>query len=117
MSHADAAREMYAAFLAKDRETAERLLSDNFTFTSPHDDHIDRTAFFERCWPNSNHMKTQTVERVFERGDEVVVEYLCTTTNGTSFENMELLRFDGDRIASVDVYFGASYLDGKLIRS
>ena len=33
-------RKLYASFAAKDRKAVEQLLSDDFTFTSPRDDHI-----------------------------------------------------------------------------
>ena len=36
----DVIRKYFTAFLAQDRKTLEEGLSDDFTFTSPHDDHI-----------------------------------------------------------------------------
>ncbi len=45
-SVSDVIRKYMAAFLAKDRQTLEEGLSDDFTFTSPRDDHIDKAAFF-----------------------------------------------------------------------
>jgi Domain of unknown function (DUF4440) len=45
----------FKAYEAKDRSALESTLSDDFTFTSPHDDHIDRATYLERCWPNSKH--------------------------------------------------------------
>jgi ketosteroid isomerase-like protein len=47
-------RKYFAAYAAKDRKTVENLLSEDFTFTSPYDDHINKTTYFERCWPNSD---------------------------------------------------------------
>jgi ketosteroid isomerase-like protein len=44
-------RKYFSAYESKDRRALEELLSDEFTFTSPLDDHINRTTYFERCWP------------------------------------------------------------------
>lgn len=56
-------RRLFGAYQSKDRQVVEELLSDDFTFTSPYDDHIDRTAYFERCWPNSDRIRTHRLER------------------------------------------------------
>jgi len=110
-------REMFAAFMAQDRQTAERLLADDFTFTSPYDDRIDKSAYFERCWPNRRHIATQTLRHVVVENGEAFVLYDCTTDDGKRFQNVERFTFAGDCIASVDVYFGATYKDGALATS
>lgn len=53
MFNTDAVRALFNAYRAQDRETAERLLADNLTFTSPQDDHIDRATYFQRCFPTA----------------------------------------------------------------
>ena len=55
-------RKCYAAYQTGDRGAIEPLLSEDFTFTSPLDDHIDRAAYFSRCWPNSEHIRAFTIE-------------------------------------------------------
>ena len=30
----------------------ERLIAEDFHFTSPLDNRLDRKTYFERCWPN-----------------------------------------------------------------
>ena len=40
MSETETVREMFAAYLAQDRPAAERLLDQDFVFTSPQDNHI-----------------------------------------------------------------------------
>jgi hypothetical protein len=47
------ARASYRAYRDKDRETIEALIADDFHFTSPLDNRIDRSTYFARCWPNS----------------------------------------------------------------
>lgn len=58
-------RECFASYVSQDRDTAERLIGDPFVFTSPQDDHIDRTAYFERCFPT---MHRPTTARPTARG-------------------------------------------------
>jgi ketosteroid isomerase-like protein len=105
----------YGAYETDDRETLERLIAPEFTFTSPYDDGIDREAYFQRCWPNHETIAKMKVERVFIEGDGAFVTYLGTSTSGWSFRNTEYLTFRGGKIASVEVYFGAEYRDGRFL--
>ena len=100
------ARRAYRAYETKDRREIEALLAEDFTFTSPHDDHIDRKTYFERCWPNSENTRAFTFERLFEQGNEVFVHYKLELKTGAIFRNVELLRFEENKIVEVDVYFG-----------
>jgi ketosteroid isomerase-like protein len=97
-----------SAFVMRDRKILEEGLTDDFTFTSPRDDHIDKTAFFERCYPGGELFRSQVIEQIFADGNEAVVRYLAELKDGTKFRNMEFIRFEGDKIKSVDVYFGAN---------
>lgn len=115
-SRAQTIRQCFAAYETKDRAVVEALLTQDFTFTSPYDDAIDRAAYFERCWPNSERVTRIDVERVFEQGDEAFATYLFTGKDGKQFRNTEFFTFDGDRIRSVHVYFGESYRDRKFVR-
>lgn len=107
-SNADIVRRCYAAFVEGRREEVERLMADDLVFTSPDDVGIDRDAYFERCWPNSGHQRSLTVERAVEHGDEVLVRYEIETTDGRRFRNMELLRVGDGQIHEVEVYYGAT---------
>ena len=88
----EAAREMYRAFAAGDRDTVERLLSYDFTFSSPPDPTLDRAGYFERCWPGA--------------GQEVIVTYEMTDREGRRGRNTEVLTFSGEQICRAEVYFG-----------
>src|SRR5882757_2521986 len=113
---ADIVRSLFAAYMAKNRKVAEDLLTDGFTFTSPYDDAIDKTVYFERCWPNSERIKEFVIETIFIEGDAAFVTYKCDVGGGKQFRNTEFFTFDADKIASVDVYFGASYQDGAFVK-
>jgi ketosteroid isomerase-like protein len=100
------ARDAYGAYESGDRRVIEELLTDDFTFYSPADVGIDRATYFERCWPNSELIESFDIKRLVEAGDEVVVTYEATRTDGKRFRNTEVLTFEGDEICRTEVYFG-----------
>ena len=97
-----------AAYVSKDREAVERLLADDFHFTSPLDNRIDRATFFQRCWPNSERIRAFDFVRVVATGQEVVVTYEGHSTQGGRFRNTEVLTVRGGQIHDAEVYFGWS---------
>ena len=99
-------RDAYGAYESGDRRIVEELLSDDFTFYSPADVGIDRATYFERCWPNAETIESFEFKRLLEAGDEVVVTYESTKTDGKRFRNTEILTFEGDKIRRTEVYFG-----------
>jgi ketosteroid isomerase-like protein len=99
-------RDSYRAYESADRDLIERVLADDFVFYSPPDPGIDRAAYFERCWPNAGMVKEYDFVRLSEVGDEVLVTYEATKTDGKRLRNTEIFGFDGDQIARVEVYFG-----------
>jgi ketosteroid isomerase-like protein len=103
----DLVRRYFAAYETKDRAAIAALLSDDFTFTSPYDDHIDRKTYFERCWPNSANMRSFRVVKLFEQGDEAFILYEGQFKGSEIFRNTEFFRTEGDRINAVEVYFGS----------
>ena len=100
------ARQAYRAYESGDRSLIEPLLSDDLDFYSPADVGIDRETYFERCWPNAERIEAFAFERLFEAGDEVIVTYEATRTDGSRFRNTEVLTFTGEKISRVEVYFG-----------
>ena len=108
-------RAYFGAYESENRAAAELLLSKDFTFTSPNDDAIDRATYFERCWPQGDAARDQTIENIVVEGDKAFATYNCATGNGKSFRNTEFFTFAGAQIASVNVYFGAAYQDGVIV--
>ena len=102
----DLARDAYRAYETSDRDLIESLLADDLTFYAPSDPGIDRETYFERCWPNRGTTESFEFVRLIESGDEVIVTYELTKTDGHSFRNTEVLTFEDDRIKRVEVYFG-----------
>ncbi len=108
-------RACFAAFRDRQRERAEALLAEDFRFTSPYDDAINREAYFARCWPNGDTLRGFTIERLVVDGDGAYVTYLVTAADGVSFRNTEHLLVRSGQVTRVEVYFGATYRDGKFV--
>ena len=100
------ARAAYAAYETGDRAAMEALAADDLRFWSPVDDGIDRAAYFARCWPNHEQLAAFRLVRLVPSGDEVLVTYEAERTDGSRFRNTEVLTFAGDRLTTVEVYFG-----------
>jgi ketosteroid isomerase-like protein len=114
-SKSDAIRRYFGAYASKDRNVIDALLTGDFTFTSPYDDDIGKPAYFEKCWPNCERIRTHLIETICEDGDQAFVLYKIITNDGREFRNTEFFTFAGGRIKHVDVYFGATYRGGAFV--
>ena len=102
-------RRWYAAWETKDWGPVDRLLADNFTFTSAAgDDHISKSTFKARCWETQiDFIAHFDLERVITGAEDAFVKYLCHTKDGKSFRNVEYLRISNGQLESLECYFGA----------
>jgi hypothetical protein len=115
-NRAEAIRQIFAAYLANDRGFVETAFSEDFRFTGPYDDNIDKPTYFERCWKGSDWIERHELERIFVEGDEAFVTYRCVAKGGRTFRNTEFFVFEGDKVKRIDVYFGATYDYGAFVR-
>jgi len=106
-SAAEVVRSSYEAFVRRDRQTMESLLSDDFTFTSPYDDHIDKATYFERCWPYGGTIRSLDIVTLIESDGRVMVTYNVEPKEGAPFQNAERMHVRDGKIAQVEVFFGA----------
>lgn len=97
----------FSAYERKDRLTLEGLLHDDFTFSSPHDPHLDRPSYFERCWPNSKNTSAFEIQNLVEGDDDAFVLYECKPMVGAAFSNTEYFRVEGDKVSRVRVFYGS----------
>jgi ketosteroid isomerase-like protein len=107
-SPVDTVRAQFDAYRAQDRAAADRLLADDLTFTSPQDDHIDKAAFLERCFPTADRFSSQEILRLVDAGgdDDVFVLYEYELTSGERHRNAEYLTVRDGRIVDIQVFFG-----------
>jgi ketosteroid isomerase-like protein len=104
----EVAKRNYLAYVDKDRTAMERLIAEDFHFTSPLDNRIDRKTYFERCWPNSRWIaEFEFIDAVTDK-DRVYLTYVGRSDVGRRFQNTELLTVRGGKILEVEVYFGWS---------
>jgi ketosteroid isomerase-like protein len=115
-SKAEIIRALFAAYLSNNRKAVEASFTDDFRFTSPYDDRIDKATYFERCWKAADWIERQDLEKIFVEGNEAFVTYQCTASDGKSFRNTEFFSFEGDKIKRIDVYFGATYKNGGFVK-
>jgi ketosteroid isomerase-like protein len=109
-------RAVFAAYMANDRKAVEDALAEDFRFTSPYDDRIDKATYFARCWRDTGWIERHELEKIFVEGNGAFVTYNCVARSGKNFRNTEFFAFEGDKIRSIEVYFGATYQDGVFVR-
>lgn len=103
-------RKYYSLWSRQDEwRPVDMMLTDDFTFTSPVDDRISKSAFKTGCWDTQHALIAgHDLDRVFVIGDQAFVRYTCRTKNGKSFRNVEYLQLKSKKIAAIECYFGGS---------
>lgn len=110
MSNTEVVRAAFAAYRAQDRAAADALIADDFVFTSPQDDHIDKAAFMERCFPTADRFVSQDILELVDAGaDGVFVLYEYELTTGERHRNTEHSVVRDGRLAETQVYFGGRF--------
>ncbi len=107
MANTDVVRTMFEAYRAEDRRTADGLLADDFVFTSPQDDHIDKAAFMQRCFPTAARMVSQEILELVAVGDDgVFIMYEYELKTGDRHRNAEFSTVRGGKLVETQVFFG-----------
>lgn len=102
----------YRAYEHHDPSLVAGELAEDFTFTSPFDDHIEREEYFRRCWPQEPLHQKFTFVALAQDGDRVLVVYDCAMRRPNAvhpdmhFRNAEMHAFENGRLKSVEVFFG-----------
>jgi ketosteroid isomerase-like protein len=103
-------RAFYSAWNKKDWSAMDRVLADSFTFSSANDDdHINKATYKGRCWDGQVELvERMNLESVLTNthAPEGFAKYLCRTTKGTAFRNVDYFRFADGKIAAIEDYFG-----------
>lgn len=102
------ARKSYQAYVDKDRAAIEAIVGDDFHFTSPVDNRLNRETYFKRCWPNSEAIAGFIFVHLVRNGDHVFVTYEGQNTDGKRFRNTEVLTIRHGKLVEAEVYFGWS---------
>lgn len=102
------ARRAYDAYITRDRAAIEALLADDFRFTSPLDNGLNRNRYLSHCWPASQDIEQFEFIHLLGAGDQVFVTYEARRAGGDRFRNTEVLTVRRGKLIEVEVYFGWS---------
>jgi ketosteroid isomerase-like protein len=109
MDNVQVVAEAFRCYHDHDREAALDLYAEDFRFTSPQDDHIDKAAYFEQCFPTADRLTRQDLLHVVPADDHTVfVQYEYDLRTGGAYRNMEAITVRAGRIREVQVYFGGA---------
>jgi ketosteroid isomerase-like protein len=107
MAGTDVVRAAFDAYITQDRESEERLLAEDFVFTSPQDDHIGKAAFLERCFPTAGRLVSQEILELVSAGqDGVFILYEYQLKSGERHRNTEFITVRDGQLAETQVFFG-----------
>ncbi|WP_030246968.1 nuclear transport factor 2 family protein [Streptomyces sp. NRRL S-350] len=99
--------EAFRCYRSQDLDAALPLYADDFTFTSPQDDHLDKAAFFRRCFPTADRFREQRLLHVTPADGELVfAHYEYELTTGGRYRNVEAITVRDGLIREVQVFFG-----------
>jgi ketosteroid isomerase-like protein len=100
-------RKYYAAWDTKDWHRIDSLLAEDFTFSSPLDDHLNKSGFKAKCWDSQiAYIDRFDLKQVIGTDDAAFVLYVCHTTNGKTFRNVEYFQLRDGKVRAVECYFG-----------
>jgi ketosteroid isomerase-like protein len=110
MSNTEVVQSIMDAYYAKNRDTAEGLIADDLVFTSPYDEHIDRAAYFERCFPTADRTVSHRILQNVPAGDDgVFILYEYELATGDVHRNAEYITVRDGQIHEIEVYFGGKF--------
>jgi len=100
-------RRFYAAWETNDWRALEMLLADDFTFTSPNNDHISKGPYKADCWqPNVNLIEHFDLQHIVGSDNDAFVMYVLHVRKGKTVENIEHFQMRGGKVEAVRCYFG-----------
>ncbi|MFP3943243.1 MAG: nuclear transport factor 2 family protein [Alphaproteobacteria bacterium] len=109
MDATDLIRDYYRCFKDRDRERLRELLTPDFRHVSPFGAYDDRDRMLEEIWPHVGKIWAADIE-IFGQGPEYMVRY--RHAGESSARLAEYIRFEGDRIAEIEVYPGRGAAGG-----
>jgi hypothetical protein len=99
-------RRYYEAYENDDRQAIDGLLHTSFTFSSPLDDRIDRSTYFDRCWANHERIESFALLDIYADSGSALIRYRAHEYDGPGFANVEQFEFTDDLVSHIEVYFG-----------
>lgn len=100
-----AVRAVLRAYVDKDRDAIEAVIADDYHFSSPLDNRLDRATYFSRCWPNCKTIDAFEEIQASEDGALAYVVYEGSA-GGHHFRNCEVHTVRDGKLIETEVYFG-----------
>ena len=101
-----AVRTVFQAYADRNRAAIEQVLAEDFHFSSPRDNRIDRAGYFARCWPHSENIVDFKFVRLAQDGEQVFATLEARIKKGYRFRNTEIWSFRRGKLVEAEVYFG-----------
>ena len=108
-------RELFAAYLGNDRQRVADALADDFRSPVRSTTTSTRRPISSAAWRDTGWIARHDIERIFVRGDEAFVTYLCLGTDGRSFRNAEFFTFAGGTDPPHRCLFRRCRKDGRFL--
>jgi ketosteroid isomerase-like protein len=107
MPSTDVVRAAFDAYVTQDRAAMERLLAEDYVFTSPQDDHIGKADFLERCFPTAGRVDWQEIVELAGTGEDgVFIMYEYQLKSGDRHRNTEFSTVRDGQLTETLVFFG-----------
>jgi hypothetical protein len=94
----------YDSFRTRDRGALERLLVPDFRHRSPFGEYDDRDRMLDEIWPAVGGSWAIDIE-IYGEGPDFMVRYRHNVEGSGTMA--EYVRFEGGRIAEIEVYLGS----------
>ena len=105
MRHHEVIERYYRCFRERDRAGLREILVPDFHHVSSFGEHSDRDQMLDAIWPAVGHSWARNLH-IFGQASEFVVRYEVESPGRPATRMAEYVRFEGDRIAEVEVYIG-----------
>lgn len=105
MDHRDIIERYYRSFQDRDLEGLRAILTPDFHHVSAFGEHFDRDRMLDTIWPSVGQSWARDL-RIFGDAPEFIVCYVVDSTQRPSMSMAEYIRFEGERIAEMEVFLG-----------
>lgn len=115
MEHRQIIEGYYRAFRERDQDGLRSILTPGFHHLSSFGEWQDREAMLEAIWPGVGQSWAVNLQ-IFGEAPDFMVRYQHESLPGDSrppLSMAEFIRFDGDRIAEIEVYTGRELPKGE----
>lgn len=98
----------YSGFETHDWNMVVSQFADDFTFTTPINDHISTKEFQDSCWGTNKYFKKVNFIKMIEKNEVLMLLVEINTTDNKVVRNIDLFTFrQSGKIKSIEVFFGA----------